>query len=63
MTMEKQGVVNEQNTRPETPGEKDLTQHPTKRAEAKIDKLSVPNVRLSKEELERFKVQNDKLLG
>jgi hypothetical protein len=59
MTMEKQGIVNEQNTRPELPDEKDLEQHPTKRA---ADKLVVPNVKLSDEARARFKEQNDKLL-
>jgi hypothetical protein len=44
MTMEKQGVVNEQNTRPETPDEKDLTQHLTKRAEGKIKPDSIDDL-------------------
>jgi hypothetical protein len=38
--MEKQGIINEQNTRPETPEEKNLEQHVIKRA---ADQLNPPN--------------------
>jgi DNA repair photolyase len=59
--LEKRGVIDQENTRPEKPGEKDLEQHLTKRAAAKIEKLVVPNVKLTEEQRRRFQEANENL--
>jgi hypothetical protein len=58
---EKRGIIDEQHTRPEVPEEKDLEQHVTKRAAAKIEKLVVPNVQLTEEQHRKFRQDNEKL--
>lgn len=41
--IEKRGVIDEQNTRPEVPTEQDLTQHPIKRASDKVMTQPTPD--------------------